>query len=160
MVYKRKTDKPKLNYEPLFWSIALPGFGQFLNKKLIKGIVFIFLEFLINVQSNFNLAIVYSFNGNIQKAVNITNYQWLMFYPCVYMFGLWDAFKDANGNLLSRFAFLPFVFGAYFVTIGLIYSVELTPFGVLIGPVFLPMLFLIPGLMIGQFIKKIITTFH
>ncbi|MBU8878855.1 hypothetical protein BGM26_07630 [Bacillus sp. FJAT-29790] len=32
--------------EALLWSIALPGFGQFLNGKPIKGIVFVFLEFL------------------------------------------------------------------------------------------------------------------
>lgn len=40
--------------ETLLWSIALPGFGQLLNGKLIKGTVLIFLEFMVNVQSNLN----------------------------------------------------------------------------------------------------------
>jgi len=53
----------------LLWSIALPGFGQFLNGKPIKGIVFVFLEFLINVQSNFNTIIISSFQGDIKKAI-------------------------------------------------------------------------------------------
>lgn len=154
--FEKKGPKgPKYDYEALFWSIALPGFGQFLNGKLVKGIILIFLEFLVNVQSNFNMAILYSFNGEIQRAIQITNYQWLMFYPCLYLFGLWDAFRDANEHL-SRFAFLPFVFAAYFVTIGLMYSAKLKLFGVLIGPVFLPILFLIPGLIVGLFLKIII----
>lgn len=40
--------------EKLLWSIAFPGFGQLLNGKYVKGIIFISLEFIINVQSKFN----------------------------------------------------------------------------------------------------------
>lgn len=67
--------------EALLWSIALPGFGQFLNGKPLKGIVFVFLEFLINVQGNFNTIIISSFQGDINKAIEQADYQWLMFYP-------------------------------------------------------------------------------
>jgi TM2 domain-containing membrane protein YozV len=35
--------------ETLLWSIALPGFGQFLNGKYVKGLTLLFLEFLVNV---------------------------------------------------------------------------------------------------------------
>ncbi|WP_343750515.1 hypothetical protein [Lentibacillus halophilus] len=140
--------------EKLFWSIALPGFGQLLNGKYIKGILLIALEFMINVQANFNEAILYSFQGDIQTAIAQTNYGWLMFYPCLYFFAMWDAFKDADEGR-SRFAFLPFVFSAYFVTVGLIYSKTLTLFGMLFGPVWLPILFVIPGVLIGFIVKKI-----
>jgi hypothetical protein len=37
--------------EAILWSIALPGFAQLLNRKFLKGIVFIFFEFLVNVKS-------------------------------------------------------------------------------------------------------------
>jgi hypothetical protein len=141
----------KRELEVILWSIALPGFGQILNQQILKGTLFIVLEFLINVQSNFNQAIMYSFLGEIQNAIEVTNYQWLMFYPCLYMFAIWDAYKDAGGGKES-FSFLPFVFSAYFVTVGLIYSSNLKVFGVLLGPVFLPMLFLIPGIIIGLLI--------
>ena len=57
--------------ETLLWSIALPGFGQLLNRKYIKGIVFIFLELLINTQSQFNEAIWLSFLGRTYEAANI-----------------------------------------------------------------------------------------
>jgi hypothetical protein len=73
---------------------------------------------------------------------------------------MWDAVKDANGGgENSPFLFLPFVFAAYFVTLGLIYSTDIKVFGVLFGPIFLPMLFVIPGVIIGLVIKKFITSF-
>ena len=139
--------------EKLLWSIALPGFGQFLNGKLIKGIVFVVLEVLINVQANFNEVIILSFQGDIEKAIIQTDYQWLMFYPCLYFFAMWDAWKDAGGGKESH-SFLPFVFAAYFVTVGCIYSSNFRLFGVLFGPVWLPMLFVIPGLVVGALIRK------
>lgn len=149
-VYRR----PK-KHEALLWSIALPGFGQFLNGNLFKGSVFIILEILVNILSNFNLAILYSFTGEIQKAIDVTNYQWLMFYPCLYMFAMWDAYRNADGEVNS-FSYIPFVFGAFFITIGLIYSTSLKVFRVIIGPVFLPMLSLVPGLLLGFIIYKFV----
>jgi hypothetical protein len=141
--------------EAILWSIALPGFAQLLNRKLLKGIVFIFLEFLVNVNSHFNIVILYSFQGNIREAIEATNYQWLMFYPCLYMFAMWDAYKDAEGET-PTYSYLPFVFGAFFVTIGLIYSSTLTLGQILLGPVWLPILSLIPGLLVGYFVRAIL----
>jgi hypothetical protein len=103
--------------EALLWSIALPGFGQFLNGKLIKGFILLILEILINVLANFNEVIILSFYGDIEKAIIQTNYQWLMFYPCLYFYAMWDAWKDSGGGK-ERHSFLPFVFAAYFVTVG------------------------------------------
>jgi hypothetical protein len=146
--------------EKLLWSIALPGFGQILNQKYIKGILFIFLEFLVNIQSNFNEAIISSFQGNIDTSIVQIDYRWLMFYPCLYFFSMWDAVKDANGKEeITPFLFLPFVFSAYFVTVGLIYSNKVKLFGLLFGPIFLPMLFVIPGVLFGLGLKKLITIF-
>jgi len=138
--------------EAILWSIALPGFAQLLNRKFVKGIVFIFLEFLVNVNSHFNIVILHSFQGHIREAIEATNYQWLMFYPCLYMFAMWDAYKEAEGET-PLYSYLPFVFGAYFVTIGLMYSSSLKLGQILLGPVWLPILSLIPGLLVGNFIK-------
>ncbi|MCK6208457.1 hypothetical protein [Bacillus infantis] len=142
--------------EKLLWSIALPGFGQFLNGKVIKGIVFVILEFMVNVQANFNVMIIASFQGDIQNAIAQADYQWLMFYPCLYFFAMWDAYKDAGGGR-EKYSFLPFVFSAYFVTVGCIYSSNFLLFGILLGPVWLPMLCVIPGLVVGIIIKKGLT---
>jgi TM2 domain-containing membrane protein YozV len=124
-----KTDK----VEAVLWSIALPGFGQLLNGHSLKGIIFIFLECIINVISLFNQAIMYSFLGDIPQAYEVVNYQWLMFYPCVYMYAIYDAYKFADG-VNPRLSFVPFVFGAFFVTVGLMYSPN-TIFGISFGPI-------------------------
>ena len=141
--------------EKLLWSIALPGFGQFLNGKYVKGIGIVGLEILINVQANFNNVIISSFQGDIEKAIGQTDYQWLMFYPCLYFLAMWDAYKDAGGGK-GGYSFLPFVFTAYFVTVGCIYSSRFRLFGVLLGPVWLSMLCVIPGLTFGLILRMII----
>lgn len=147
--------KPEL----IFWSIALPGFAQLLNGKYVKGLLFILLEFLINVKANFNKAILLSFQGEINQAIEQTNYQWLMFYPCLYMFAMWDGYRDVGG-IKTPYSFLPFVFTAYFLTVGVIYSSKLKLFGVLLGPVWLPILFLPLGLGVGFLFSSILINFR
>jgi hypothetical protein len=132
--------------EVLLWSIALPGFGQILNGKYLKGVLLIGLEFLINVQSNLNQGIISSFYGRINETIIQTNYQWLMFYPCLYMFGIWDAYKDAEGDN-TPYDSIPFVFGAYFGTVGVIYSPSL------LGGVWSGILGILIGIGIGLLIK-------
>lgn len=141
--------------ESILWSIALPGFPQILNGRYLKGILFIVLEFLINIMANFNEAIRLSFIGNIEGAVSQANYQWLMFYPCLYFFAMWDAFKDAGGGK-KPYSYLPFVSSAAFVTVGVIYLTQIKVFGVLLGSVWFPMLCVIPGLIIGFSLKLIL----
>jgi hypothetical protein len=67
------------------------------------------LEFLINVQANFNQVILLSFHGKIEDAIKHADYQWLMFYPCLYFFSMWDAVKDSGGGK-DPYSFLPYVF--------------------------------------------------
>ncbi|MDR7002117.1 hypothetical protein [Neobacillus niacini] len=146
--------KKTYKLEAVLWSIAFPGFGQLLNGHLIKGILFIVLEFIINVNSLFNQAIMLSFLGKINEAANVVDHQWLMFYPCVYMYAMYDAYKFAEGEN-PRLSFVPFAFGAYFVTIGLMYSPN-EIFGIFFGPIWLPMMSLFPGLGVGFIIRHIL----
>jgi TM2 domain-containing membrane protein YozV len=145
----------KSGLEKALWSIAIPGFGQFLNGKYIKGIVLIFLEFLINVKANINTIIVSSFYGQTELAVQQANYQWLMFYPCVYLYSIWDAYRD-NQEKESPLLYLPFAIAAYIETIGVIYSRTFRINGVLLGPIFLPMICIFLGLGIGFIIRGIL----
>jgi hypothetical protein len=142
--------------EKILWSVAFPGFGQILNGKIVKGILFIVLEFVISVQAHLNTVIIASFRGDIELAIRETNYQWLMFYPCVYLFAIWDAYREAGGGK-APFSFLPFVISAYFVTIGVIYSKSVKIMGVLLGSVWLPMLFLLIGIGAGILLQWILT---
>ncbi|WP_017378950.1 hypothetical protein [Paenisporosarcina sp. TG-14] len=141
--------------EKLLWSIALPGFGQLLNGRYLKGFFFILCEVVINVQSNLNEVIMLSFNGEIGKAIQQTDYQWLLFYPCLYFFAMWDAFKDAGGGK-EPYSFLPFLLLSYFLTIAVIYSARFELFGVLFGPVWFPIICVFPGVLISLILKKIL----
>jgi hypothetical protein len=145
--------------EAVMWSIALPGFAQLLTGYLIKGIFFVILEFLVNVNSNFNKGIMYSFLGETEKAMYVLDYQWLMFYPCLYMFAMWDAYRSVMPED-EKITFLPFVFSAYFVTVGLMISPKVKLFGLFPGPVFLPMLFVIPGVLTGFLVRSLLLKFY
>ncbi|MDD9269413.1 hypothetical protein ACFPES_20390 [Paenibacillus sp. GCM10023248] len=140
--------------EKMLWSIALPGFPQLLDGKFAKGVLFIGLEILINVQSNFNTAIMLSFQGKMEQATQQTNYQWLMFYPCLYFFAMWDAYREALGEK-RPFIFLPFAFCAYFVTVGLMYSSTFRIKNVLLGPIWLPILCVPLGICSGLILMKV-----
>lgn len=141
--------------ESILWSIALPGFSQVLNGRLLKGFLFIGLEIVINVMANFNEIIRLSFIGNIESAISQANYQWLMFYPCLYFFAMWDAFKEAGGGK-KPYSYLPFISSALLVTVGIMYSTHAKVFGILLGAVWFPMLCVIPGLIIGLSLKIIL----
>ncbi|MDT8861705.1 hypothetical protein N0O92_15915 [Alkalihalobacillus sp. MEB130] len=141
--------------EIIFWSIAFPGFGQFLNKKYAKGFLFVLLEFIVNVQARLNLAIIPSFHGLGETANATVNYQWIMFYPCLYLFSMYDAYRDAGGEHV-RYAFIPFVVSAYCGTIGVVFSSSFEISGRIFGVIWLPILFHLSGYLIGLIIRAIV----
>jgi hypothetical protein len=141
--------------EKVLWSIAIPGFGQFLNKKYIKGIVLILLEIIINVKANINTLIVLSFYGKTELAVQQADYQWLMFYPCVYIYSIWDAYRDSRENVPPLLS-IPFAISAYAETIGVIYSNTFRINGRSLGPIFLPTICIFLGLGLGFIIRSLI----
>lgn len=156
---KTKIEAKSNSLEVLLWSIALPGFGQLLNRKYIKGILLVILEFAINILGNLNTAIVLSFRGQIQEAIHQTNYLWFMFYPCLYFFAIWDAYKDAGGSQ-TPFAYLPFATSAYIVTLGVIFSPVLKVFGYYIGPVWLSIISIPIGMVVGFLLKWCLINFY
>lgn len=148
--------------EVTLWSIAFPGFGQILNRQLVKGALFILLEFMVNYKARINVAIIDSFYCNTVLAVKEIDYEWFMFYPCVYLFAMWDAYKNAEPQT-PAFSYTPFVIAAYLGTIGVVYSQTLKIFGFLLGPIWLPIICIIIGLALGfvlrvTIIKYILTS--
>lgn len=141
--------------EAILWSIAFPGFGQFLNKKYVKGILFVILEFAINVQAKLNAAIIPSFYGNGEAANALVNYQWIMFYPCLYLFSMYDAYRDAGGKDVP-FSFIPFAISAYSGTVGIIYSHHFKLFGHIIGVIWSAIFFHIAGYLVGMLIRMMV----
>jgi hypothetical protein len=71
------------------------------------------------------------------------------------MYALWDAYRDSAAES-APFSFLPFAFAAYLGTIGIIYSDKFKFMGVLIGPVWLPIIFMLFGVGIGLLLMYIL----
>lgn len=74
-----------------WWSAAYPGFGHLLLSKYLRGYILFIWEVIVNVQANINLAIIYSFQGNIDMAIDALDTRWLLVYLPVYFFGIWDS---------------------------------------------------------------------
>jgi len=94
----RQRHEYKSPYAAAVWSMVLPGFGQMYNKDYIIGFVLLGFEFLINLYSNLNLALVYSFTGDFAQAHSVIDYRWGMFYPSLYAFSIWQAFNAAKAH--------------------------------------------------------------
>ncbi|WP_035720744.1 hypothetical protein [Gracilibacillus boraciitolerans] len=76
-----------------WWSAAFPGFGHLLLSKYLRGFVLFVWEVVVNVHANVNLAMVYSFQGEIEMAKNILDTRWLLIYIPVYIFAIWDSYR-------------------------------------------------------------------
>lgn len=151
----------KINRSPtiaMLWSLCIPGFGQFYNRDYIIGLVLVTLELMINVKAHLNLAILYSFRGQISLAIQTVDYQWLLFYPCIYSYSMWQAYNQAletsrfdgenekdHPKLRYNGHFIGAAMGG---TLGIIYSDQ-------IGPVFGGFLGLAIGVAIGSWLKRL-----
>ena len=80
-------------YVIAWWSVAFPGFGHLLLSKYLRGFVLLFWEFFVNINAKVNLAMIYSFQGNIQQAIQVLDTRWLLIYIPVYIFTIWDSYR-------------------------------------------------------------------
>lgn len=77
------------------WSLAIPGFGQLYIGDYLIGVLLVILELIINIKANLNLPIMYSLKGQYQHAINVADFQWILFYPCLYAYAIWQAYNRA-----------------------------------------------------------------
>ncbi|MEQ6378693.1 hypothetical protein RZN22_11675 [Bacillaceae bacterium S4-13-58] len=138
-----------------WWSAAFPGFGHLLLSKYLRGFVLFVWEVVVNLQANVNLAMIYSFQGEIQAAKDILDTRWLLIYIPVYIFGIWDSYRttvDMNKVFVlaerEEHRFNSFSIGALEIN----YLDKRNPFMSIIWSLF------VPGL--GQlYIHRIVTAF-
>ncbi|WP_174612872.1 hypothetical protein [Virgibacillus ihumii] len=98
----KKVDIYKSPFTAMLWSFALPGFGQLYNRDYLLGLLLITWEVVLNLYSNLNIALMYSFHGDFAKAHEIINYEWGLFYPSVFAFSMWQAYNKAKVIRHSR----------------------------------------------------------
>ncbi|WP_163528971.1 hypothetical protein [Halobacillus ihumii] len=78
-----------------WWSAAFPGFGHLLLSKYLRGYVLVLWEIIININANVNLAMLYSFNREFDKATMILEPRWILLYIPVYIYGIWDSYRTS-----------------------------------------------------------------
>ena len=76
-----------------WWSAAFPGFGHLLLSKYLRGYALFIWEVFVNLKAHINLAMIYSFQGNIDLAKDILDTRWLIMYIPVYLFAIWDSYR-------------------------------------------------------------------
>ncbi|MBO0960930.1 hypothetical protein J1P26_14610 [Neobacillus sp. MM2021_6] len=76
-----------------WWSAAFPGFGHLLLSKYLRGYALFIWEVIVNIKAHVNLAMIYSFQGNISSAKEVLDTRWLLMYIPVYLFGIWDSYR-------------------------------------------------------------------
>lgn len=86
-------------YLVAMWSLILPGFGNLLQDRHIKGLSLVIWTFIVNNCANINLAGYYSITGRPDLAREVVNTRWLLLYIGVYIYAAWDGYRgtvDAN----------------------------------------------------------------
>jgi hypothetical protein len=79
-----------------WWSAAFPGFGHMLLNMHIKGNILFLFEIIINLNSHLNLATVYTFSGEFERAKSILDPRWALIYIPFYFFCIFDSYRSAN----------------------------------------------------------------
>lgn len=76
-----------------WWSAAFPGFGHMMLCKYPRGYALFIWEVVVNIKAHVNLAMIYSFQGNISMAKEVLDTRWLLMYIPVYLFAIWDSYR-------------------------------------------------------------------
>ncbi|HZG75553.1 MAG TPA: hypothetical protein VEZ72_06810 [Paenibacillus sp.] len=94
-----------------WWSAAFPGTGHLLLQKYTRGFLLFIWEMFVNTKSQLNMAMVYSFNGQIDQAKEVLDLRWMALYAPVYLFAIYDSYRscvDMNKfTALARFENAP-----------------------------------------------------
>jgi len=116
-----------LRFAPALFSIFLPGCGQIFNGHVLRGILFLLIECVINVAGRINAAIHADFMGRHQEALAIVNYDYMLFYPPFYVYVTWDAVYHARPGLRKGPSAVLFLIAGIAGEMGAIYA-DLLPF--------------------------------
>lgn len=99
----------------------MPGMGQIHNKQFLKGIVILLFEHGINRLSHINSALMLSFNGHHNEALQLINYEYALFYPGFYTLCVLDSVIYAEPKP-NKDCSSWFVVSGLLATFGVIYS--------------------------------------
>lgn len=83
----------KTPFVVVFWSFAFPGCGNLMQGRLVKGLILVCWELVVNTNAKVNLSIMYSLQGNFDMAKEVVNTRWLLLYVALYVYAMWDSYR-------------------------------------------------------------------
>jgi hypothetical protein len=104
------------------FSIIMPGLGQVYNRQFVKGIIFLIIEHYDNSLGHINEAIHLDFNGFHQEAIDVTKFEYMLFYAGFYTYCIWDAWFFAKPGADKTKTAIPFLIGGFLGCFASIYS--------------------------------------
>lgn len=81
-----------------FWAAVLGGAGHFHNMQLSKGAMLMAWHLAIWLNSGMSRAVVFTLLGRTDLIPEVINYEWLLFWPSIHMFNVWNAWVDCVGS--------------------------------------------------------------
>jgi hypothetical protein len=89
-----------------FWSVVMTGLGHMYSNRMLKAIVLMAWYLAIILKSGLSLAFYHTVLGQYELAHKAVDYQWLLFWPSIFVFGIVDAYADVvEQNNLADAAF-------------------------------------------------------
>lgn len=86
-----------------FWGCVFSGLGHMYNNKLILGFILVGWTYAIVFNTHLPLLIIYTCTGQFERIADVVNYEWLLFFPSIYFFGMYDAYSATiEGNQLFK----------------------------------------------------------
>lgn len=82
----------------LLWSFLMPGMGQLYIHRIVLAAFILIWMIVITYYSHFAEGMNYIFMGEIQKATDIFDREWLLFLPSIYGFAMYDAYSNTVEN--------------------------------------------------------------
>lgn len=93
----------KSPWMPMWWSAALPGLGHLCQGEYFRGIVLMSWEILVNTKARLNLAILYTFTGRFERAGEVLDPGWALFYAVIFCFAVYDSYRiSVELNIINR----------------------------------------------------------
>lgn len=88
------------------WSAIGTGFGQLYCDRGLKSVILMAWYFAVVINSGLSQAMVHTLLGEHARALASIDWQWLLFWPSIYIFGIADAYHDCvEQNNLAEEAF-------------------------------------------------------
>jgi TM2 domain-containing membrane protein YozV len=79
----------------LVWSLLFPGLGHLYLNRLPSGFFFVVCCIIISYCSHLVDASLYTIVGSLEQAQAVLDQQWFIYYPSMYCFAAYEAYKIA-----------------------------------------------------------------